>query len=715
VTTRLRLAALAVALAACGKTTHVTPGLLLAEPSAVAAFRGITTKSADLRPYLAIANPGSNDLTILDGVDDTLVPAPVALRSLVYPVPGRPALLASADLGDGKADLLVAVSAGDSRLQVIRSWTAEGAIDAAVELDGDVLALAALPFDPDAPGTVRVAAALSGERVGIVTFRRSGDAIVADPVDAGHVIALGFRPLALAATPDDPGIAGLQTRVWAATRDDLGGIHGVAAIDVGADGVPSLGQVLDARAPTRLVAAARLAERAATPGVPTPSDATAFTGRPRLERVYAVLDETGCGLRAEIACGLVALDPSGLVSADPAGELPFHAPIAVPGAARALAATEPPAFPPSALEPEFAGTFMRMVTAAGTRTTTAAAGVASTDGYLYFVDLGRFEIPGEQVVNPTATPVAAVDPEATVSGVRVTPGYTPTARWTATWQAELPGLASRRAESGGGAVPWVALQVKSGGTFFEIGNVLDPTLGIRPGDLVVVQDPDAVGSCAPTFEATVVDLLPKLDGSYPGGAMQVGTVPGHAEWDACVSGLGAGKTGLRASLRGGGWVLVRGTGADAVLAARPESETELAIQWQSEAALSCPAPPVASCDATCRAGCQELLQRRLGRRIGYVPSLGDPKGPALAFTLVRRTGLTTPTRGFAVVIDTVEGRGPFRTLPPGVAAVEPSGIAVFDRSPYSAVAGVRFLVPYQSNVVLDATPTLQGGSPGALH
>ncbi len=712
-TTRLRLAALAVALAACGKKTHVTPGLLLAEPSAVAAFRGITTKSADLRPYLAIANSGSNDLTILDGVDDKLVPAPVQLRSLVYPVPGRPALLASADLGDGKADLLLAVSAGDSRLQVIRTWTADGAIDAAVDLDGDVLALAAFPFDPDAPGTVRVAAALSGERVGIVTFRRSGDAIVADPVDAGHVIALGFRPLALAATPDDPGIAGLQTRVWAATRDDLGGIHGVAAIDVGADGVPSLGQVLDARAPTRLVAAARLAERAATPGVPTPSDATAFTGRPRLERVYAVLDETGCGLRAEIACGLVALDPSGLVSADPAGELPFRAPIAIPGAARALAATEPPAFPPSALEPEFAGTFMRMVTAAGTRTTTAAAGVASTDGHLYFVDLGRFEIPGEQVVNPTATPVAAVDPEATASGIRVTAGYTPTAHWTATWQGALPGLASRRAESGSDGSPWVALQVKSGADFFEVANVIDPVLGIQPDDVVVVQDPLGVGSCA-SFDATVVALLPST-GDHPGGAMRVGTVGGHPEWDACVSGLGAGKTGLRATVRGGGWVLVRGTGLDAVLAGRPVSETEFLLQWEPETA-SCPAEPVTSCDdQLCRMPCQQLLRARLARRIGYVPSLGDPTGPALAFTLVLRPGLTTPTRDFAVAIDTAEGRGPFRTLPPGFAAVEPTGIAVFDRSPYSAGAGVRFFVPYQSNVVLDATPTLQGGSPSALH
>ena len=706
--TRLRLpvAVLALALAACGTKTHTTPGLLLSEPSAVAAFRGITTKSASLRPYLAIANSGSNDLTLVDGVDDSLVPAPVALRSLVYPVPGRPALLVSADLGDVKADLLIAVSAGDSRLQVIRTWTAEGAIDSTVDLDGDVLALAPLPFDPDAPGTVRVAAALSGERLRIVTFRRAGDGIVADPVDAAHVIDLGFRPLAIAATPDDPAVAGLQTRVWAATRDDLGGVHGVAAIDVDADGVPSLGQVLDARAPTRLVAAARLAERAATPGVPTPSDATAFTGQPRLERVYAILDESGCGLHAPIACGLVALDPSGATLPDPAGELLFRAPTAIPGTARALAATEPPVVAPSTLDPQFAGTFMRMVTAAGTRTTTAAAAVASTDGYLYFVDLGRFEIPGEQVVNPTATPVAAVDPEATASGIRVTPGYTPTARWTATWQGELPGLASRRAESDGAT--WIALQARSGSAFFESANVVDPALGILPDDVVVVQDPAAVGSCAPTFDATVTGFLAPGSG-YPGGAMQIAAAPGTPA--TCLSAL-AGKTDIRATVRGGGWVLVRGTGTDAVLARAAVTGSDVAVQWQSEDLLSCPAPPVTTCDGPCRPDCELLLLARLARRIGYVPSLGDPKGPALAFTIEQ---LKPPTRDFAIAIDTAEGRGPFRATTPSVTAVEPSGIAVFDRSPYSAGAGVRFLVPYESNVVLDATPTLQGANAVALH
>jgi hypothetical protein len=69
-------------------------------------------------------------------------------------------------------------------------------------------------------------------------------------------------------------------------------------------------------------------------------------------------------------------------------------------------------------------------------------------------------------------------------------------------------------------------------------------------------------------------------------------------------------------------------------------------------------------------------------------------------------------------MSTTEGRVPFRTVPPGVTAVAPGDIAVFDRStadPNTASAGVRFLVPYLSNVVLDATPTVQGGDAKALH
>ncbi len=121
-------------------------------------------------------------------------------------------------------------------------------------------------FDPDALGTVRIAAALADDRIAVVTFRRAatGDKTAIDVAGATvDSMALGFQPVALAATPDDPTIPGLQTRVWAASSDDLGGgVHGVAGFDV-AGPPPWPVQLLDARAPTRFVAAARLAERVA--------------------------------------------------------------------------------------------------------------------------------------------------------------------------------------------------------------------------------------------------------------------------------------------------------------------------------------------------------------------------------------------------------------------------------------------------------------------
>lgn len=741
-TIRLRLAALALAaaLAACGKSSKTTPGLLLGEPSAVAAFRGYTTKFPDLlqppHPYLAIANAATNDLTIVDAVDDVGVSAPVALRSLVYPVPGRPALLASAGLGDGKADLLVAVSAGDSKLQVLRTWTTDGdVVDPPVELGGDVVALVAVPSPQ---GTARIAAALAGRQIAVVTFTRdSGDAIVAG---VPQIATFDFQPIALAATPDDPTVDGIQTTVWAATRD----LDGVVGIGITADGTPTLGDFLNARAPTRLVAAARLRERAdATfdPVAATTLSIAAFANQPTVERVYAILDESGCGPRAAIACGLVALDPDSVTTPLPPDPVPagttvpgmqaqFRAPIPIPGAALGLAAAQPPAVAPPGVDPTYAGTYMRIQTAAGERWTTAAAAVASTDGHVYFVDLGRWEIPGEQTVAPTAKTSAAVNPEASATNLRYTPGYTPDATWTATWEGELPGLVSRRAESGGATgvvpvVPWLALQVRNDGNFSEVGRVYDPTLGVHVGDLALIElsdtDPAAVGSCAGIFEAAVDELLTSVghESEYPGGALRLGKLAGHPEWDACVDALASGKTGLRASVRAGGWVLVRGTGAAAALVGRPQRDTEFTVQWESEDALSCPVwPPVTSCDTTCRSNCETLLRARLARRIGYVPSLGDPQGPTLAFTLGLRSGLTTPSRGFSVPITTTEGRVPFRVVPPGVTAVAPGDIAVFDRSgasPDTASAGVRFLVPYLSNVVLDATPTVQGGDAKALH
>jgi hypothetical protein len=775
VTNHLRLAALAAAvLAACGDDPTTAPTLLLAEPSAVAVYRGLTPKHAAVHPYLAIASAASNDLTLLDALDDTAVLAPVPLRPMVIPVPNRPALLAAAELGDGGPDLLVAVSAGSSELQVIRTWISGGGVGcgeapACVDLGADVLALVALP--PPATGQARVAAALAGGGIAVVTYGRStvpGDETAIELVPlAVSSAALPFQPVALAIVPGD------GTRIWAASPDLLGavGVDGIARIDVDAGGAPSFAgptAVLDARAPTRLVAAARLAERPDGSGEAGLDPLTWPTTAPT-ERVYAILDESFCGLDAEIACGLVALDPgTGALALDPApaGTMlaPFRAPIAVPGRPLALGATPPPVHPPSPADPQYAGTYMRVATALGARTTTGAAAVASSDGAIYYVDLGRWELPSDQLVagnvgaSVTASAAAGapgqwlvlerggsavshLDAAGLAGAVGVTAGFTPTARWTVTYEGVLPGLASRRAESGAdGTTPWLALQVGVPGTS-EIVRLYDPTLGVRGGDTVVVE-PTNLTSCTATFEATVDPLVPFLppDAARPGGAVRLvpKADPAHPEWDVCVGALldpqpiastALGVT-LRATFRAGDpaggddrFVLVRGTGAAAIHVGRPALGAQFDLAWTDETTFgACTLPPAVPwpgtlpCTDACRDACQDLLRARLARRIGYVPESGavDLPGPALRFTLALETA-AAPARGLALVVDTREGRTPLRDADPAGAAVNARAVVPFDRSalidlrPDAGAGGVRFLVPYTSGVVLDATPTVRGG------
>lgn len=767
---RLAMLVVAVSLAACGDDDAAPTSLNLSQPSAVAAFRGVTIHpraAGAVYPYLAIANAASNELTVVDAVDDSIVLAPVPLRALVIPVPGRPALLASASLGDGKADLLVAVSAGDSRLQVVHTWTAASSVAFEVDMGADVLALAALP---SAVGTARIAAALTDRRIAVAEFRRTpgDDGIGIEWVAVRGPVTFDFQPIALAALPVDPA----ETKLYAASLEE----NGVAEIEVPAGAVPSLSRILDAKAPTRLVAAARLQEAVGSATL----DATAFTDPP-VDRVYAVLDESGCGPAAPIACGLVALDlATGELATDPQNELPHRAPIPIPGHAHALAAAPPPEVPP---DPAYSTTVMRIFPAAGARHSTAVAAVASTNGALYFVDLGRWELPSDQRVasNVTASVSAAqgrapaptggtalvdqwlvleradgtvvehADPEGLATSVTLTPGYTPSARWTATYQGELPGLRSRRAQAGssvGG--DWLALQVpgSAAGTFTEVVRLWDPTLGVQLDDVVVIDaqvaswlSAPASGTCT-AFEASVAELFPPDSSTFPGGAVRLAPLAAHPEWDACVAALGDGATGLRATFRAGEYVLLKGTEPAAVHVGRPALDALFEVRWQDEAALAsaCTLPPAApwqetlpSCDDLCRSACGDLVRARLGRRIGYVtddcggdvaclarwPTQPPATGPALGFTLRLETA-EPPPRDLSLVIDTSEGRAPFRAVPPAGVALEPRSVAVFDRSPHTqsaglSPAGVRFLVPYAGGVVLDATPTVPGTGSVAIR
>ena len=377
--------------------------------------------------------------------------------------------------------------------------------------------------------------------------------------------------------------------------------------------------------------------------------------------------------------------------------------------------------PSRAADPTYAGTFLRLATDLGPRRTTAVAAVAGADGGLSFVDLGRWELPSQQLVAeklavtvtagraPAATgatqvdqwlvlrdpdnlaTVSHLDPAALSSAVTLTPGFTPTARWTVTHEGVLPGLSARRADSGDvGGTPWVALQNRDGATITAPVRLSDPTLGVQTGDTVVI-DATGLGTCT-RFEADVAELLQPLDGTYPGGAVRLAPKAAHPEWNGCVDALRApGAAHLLATVRAGGYVLVRGSDAGALHVGRPALGTAFAVEWRDETAdaAACLLPPAKAWPATaaevpscpegsaCRLACQDLVKARLGRRIGYVAetcastdvrclkhwaSLPDLSGPALELTLALQTA-AAPPRDLALVLDTLDGRMPFRAFP----------------------------------------------------
>jgi hypothetical protein len=804
VKTRLVAAAAALAvLAACTSAAAPAVGLGFAEPSAIAFFRGVTVKSglsanpADpypYRPYFAVANSASNDLTIIDGADDTSLPAPEPLHALTYAVPGRPLLLAGADLGDKKPDLLVVVTAGDlpwlggTRLQVIRTWATDGAVVGAVDLGLAVIALAPLPPDPAAPGTARLVAALADERIAVVSFPRSaaGDGTAIDVAAAQFVVSapLGFQPIDLAVLPGD------RTRVFAASRETLPGgvIQGVAEISLAGTQPVFVPPGLNALAPTRVVAAAHLAEADLLRTLSSPNataldptafvDATTSLARPTVDRIYAVLDESGCGLLHQIGCGVVAIDPVTRALAPdptPAGSMqaPYRAPLPL-GFATAMAAfSGPPSKPPPDLaDPQNASTFLRIAVNPGNRASTGAAAVTTLDGALNFVDLGRWDLPSQQLVVPnvkaTVTPTRApgtsglqwlvlerpgggtvshVDTVGLVAAVTTTPGYTPTDRWAVVRQGILPGLSGLRAEAGSqSGTPWLALQQTdpANGSAHGAVRLYDPTLGVRVGDTVVIE-PTGLGTCT-TFEATVSDVG-QPDATRPGGFVLLAprviqpdetapTAATRAMWDQCVAELATAAVPGRApffsaTFRAGRYVLLRGN-PPSVHVGRPEIGVPFQVIWQDEnaSATGCllppavpwPAPPldpvadVPLCDAACRDTCQLLQQVRLARRVGYlVEAPANAAGPAVGFTIALEVPTVTVPRDLAITMDTVDGRAAFRIGPNTGIPADPRAAVVFDRSPWDPSSGIRFLSPYAGGVVFDAGPSAAQGTPVTLH
>ena len=447
------LAGAALLLAACSSSTPQLGGAVR-RPAAVAFFEGVTTKlPGQVHRYMAVAAFGGDELRIVDPADDKVVVGPGLVFPLSVPTAPGPVFLAAADLEDTDAGggplpgLLVvagqqAPAASSSplqpslRLEVVATWqelttvAPALAVDLVQELapadpsigDAQLLSLAALPL-PGQPGRACVVAGLSGGRLAVVTFER-------DPTSPAHALrrvpglparlvpartvtaaspapGIPFDPLDLALEPPPPvGALGTTRRLFAATGEVLGdrggaAVHGVAEITAGfaPDGSPAGWSIrgLDALAPTRLVAAQYVADRE-----PTFQDADKLDTALHLE-VFAVLDEAACGPHFAIGCGVATLvpdDPSrNGIAADPTGELPYRAPIYVPGYPLAMTAAPPPwrngAGDPSVdsknpPDPATGFRVMTMGTVTGNRDASAVVAVASASGVVTLLDPGRY-------------------------------------------------------------------------------------------------------------------------------------------------------------------------------------------------------------------------------------------------------------------------------------------------------------------------------------
>ncbi|ACG72900.1 conserved hypothetical protein [Anaeromyxobacter sp. K] len=650
-----RAAALAAALAfTAGCSSSSSAELHLDEPSAVAMIQGVF-EAEGRHPYLAIASTGDDALVLLDAVDDAPVLSPVAVWPLLVSVAPRPVRLAAGPLGDGGADLLVAISSGGTDLQLVDTWSGAPAVVSGRSVELAVLAPGAVIVDAVAApvpalagdtwaaeaGKVRVVAALSGNRVAVVEYARAADGGISAGTTA--VQDVGFQPLSLAVNPADP------RHVYAATADLLTGdagaaVQGVAELDASLEPGTWTLRGLDARAPTRLVAAWTLRERRADSAA---DGAEAFEAA-AVDRVYAVLGPGGCGRDERIGCGLAVLDPAagGLV-ADPAGDMPYLAPLPLPATAVAIAISGPPARPPSSSADDalYVDPFMKIVPGStGARATTAVAAVPCGDGDVYWVDLARWEIPNESsplrsssartgVTAAEATLVdgsaqrlglwtttaagaatLAVTEDAMIEAVQVTPGFTTTEDWTVAWQGVLPGLEARAAETGAAAdgAPWVALQrTGAGGGVSPVARVHDPRLGVQLDDVVVV-NAAALSGCAAEVEGRVTALLAP-DAARPGGALALGPPPCTPEptgsgaedctvrdaYLACAPALASGASGLVATVRAGGLLVTGSVTGYAGRAALDETGAGTAFALEYKAGSDPAAADEDALDAAC--------------------------------------------------------------------------------------------------------------------
>jgi hypothetical protein len=676
-------------------------------PAALAPFAGYTTKRpGELHRYLAVASARGDEIRILDPEDGTTVVSPGLVFPLSVPTPA-PARLAAASLGDGGADLLVVAGMGSSTVGVVTTWDLgtrvadAGAPDSSalsVDLSADpdiqdgasILSLAAMPTPasalPAGAHGARVLVGLSTRQLAVIEYRRDDATGGLLRLASGSALpkqALGVQPLDIAVEPGG-------SRLFVATDDPLldrngAPVQGIAQVDASQDSAAAWPVVgLDARGPTRLVAAGVFAER-------TRASSRTYAA-PQLD-VIAVLDESSCGPDRAIDCGLVTLVPdqgTGGVPADPAGEMPYRAPVQLISAA-APASLPPVAAYPVALAvvmprrppaPDLPGDdpiadlfdgappdrnvspLLSIYRTAGTAQATALVAVVTADGYLHLVDPTRWGVVSdtdtirgvdhtraatalrEPPTPPSTMPIFGLwddlsgagttlvtEPNSFLAEVTVTPGYTTSESWLVEWNGLLPGLFQQQAAlqvDGTGRIT-VAVQGRKDASqaWVATARIWDGSMGVHRGDLAVVSCPDASGNSR-SFTARVVDFVlpddlqspPPAAPTYPGGALVLDGDGGGT----CQEALGSPAT-VTLDVRAQG-LLLRGSRFG--YAGRPQLDQPFEVRWQDEAPLVLAAQGDPNVDADAVRQAQETLAVVRKARRKFYPADGPCGAPDAA-------------------------------------------------------------------------------------
>ncbi len=807
---RLVLAAAAFLAGACS-TGPTTVGLRLSEPSAVVAYRGVAFASPNdaVRPLLAVASRRSDDLRLIDPNTDLPIFGPGVIFPLTIPTAPRPQLLASASLGDGGADVLVAVSAGSTSLQVIETWTEKGRLAfppvplGALDPDAEILSVLGVPATRDASGNVlvnaRVLVAATGTRLVVVEFKRAADGKAVELASTPPTVTpLTFNVLDMALLPPPSDLPN-ERRVFLASReavgtDAAGDIFGVGELDGAADlMLPLTIKPLDARARTVAVAAGRVDERG--PDTNAPCSPYAFPGTPKV-RVYAALDQSDCGPGRRINCGIATLDPDAGGLADDLGSLahtsqvvtvpddvdhpggfvsfqPYRAPMPVVGVPLHIAIGFAPAagtfrhttdqLVPSGCSASPNTPQLRLQPSAGLIDTSAVAMVTSSDGHVYWYDLGRSApvndtsavVGGTRagVTSASTSPLTAgtwalglwpdasgidssvlptADPTLLPLAIQTWPGFTEGATWKLIWQGPLPSLQSRAGviATNGGEV-FASFQTPV--------DVTDPALGVHP--TLAHPDQDIVELPSLGCEASIAEVVPAGDLRLPTGApfdkgaARLVDVPRFPSSGLPCLTLGATPTFATLTVRASGLVLVNDHSgymgrpvldqpfvhawllAESTLGDKDPVSEKLALARKARRVFypinsPCPVPGAA-------AGSQGAQSTGCYGYVGFPPNssvLNNPlsPGPALrlrpGLTFIAATGVTPgqPSIARDTTLSFATSAGLIITSRrPAVGGALPANLAVVDRTDTTKGfsghdnEGVRFYVPYADDQVIE--------------